>query len=229
MKTILYLILICNYCVLHAQNNFPIPPGTIQFKDSLFIDKSPVTNLMFIEYLTAKQFLESKGYDSFSEFQKETNGEFPIEMRTMIFPSPLLELYASNKYLKKKSYGSESKFKYHPVLNISKKQAMDYCEWRTNMVRHLWKYHEKFSMNKNLSDNITYKLASKNELELANALFYNLDKAVVLKKNLFSIKQEKEIEAFTLFPIRELTVSDEIFNNNSTYEYTGFRCVCEIK
>ena len=55
-------------------------------------------------------------------------------------PSPLLiEFYSSNKYLKRRGYGGETKFKYHPVLNVSKNQAAEYCKWRTEMVNHLWK------------------------------------------------------------------------------------------
>lgn len=62
MEKILILILLFNFYQLNAQENIDIvnPPGTIKLNDSLYIDKTPVTNLMFLEYLTAKNFLKKK-------------------------------------------------------------------------------------------------------------------------------------------------------------------------
>jgi len=37
------------------------PPGTIKLNDSLYIDCTPITNLMFLEYLADKDFLKKKG------------------------------------------------------------------------------------------------------------------------------------------------------------------------
>lgn len=231
MKKIIVLIIICNFCILNAQNDLESPPGTIQLNDSLFIDKSPVTNFMFIEYLTVKKTLEGKGFITFGQFTKVTNEKgFPLEMRIIKLPSPLLiEFYSNNNYLKRKGYGRESKFKYHPVLNVPKKQAIDFCKWRTEMVSHLWKNDEKHSKYKNLSDKISYRLATQNELELANTFFSNLNRAVDFKEKILKIKKEKEATDFTVFPIRELTISEQLFNNNSNFEFTGFRCVCEMK
>ena len=154
MKKIFVLLLIYNFNLLNAQSDLTIPPGTIQLNDNLFFDKSPVTNIMFVEYLTIKKVLENKGYSSFSQFIKDNNIKgFPKEMRVLRYPSPLLiQFYSSNKYLKRKGYGRKYKFRYHPVLNISKKQAIDFCKWRTEMVSHLWLNDEKYSSIKNQSN-----------------------------------------------------------------------------
>ncbi len=231
MKKIIALLIICNFYLLNAQNDFVMPPGTLQLNDSLFIDKSPVTNLIFLEYLTVKKALKSKGYTSFSDFTKQTNERgFPMEMKTIRYPSPLLiKFYLNNKYLKRKGYGREYKFRYHPVLNISKKKAIDFCKWRTEMVSHLWLNDEKYSSIKNQSDKISYRLATKNELILANTYFSNLEKVIKFKEKLLKIKQDKVTTRFTVFPINELTTSDQLFNDKSNFKFTGFRCVCELK
>lgn len=231
MKQIITFLIICNFHLLNAQNDLGIPPGTLQLNDSLFIDISPVTNLMFLEYLTVKEVLKSKGYTSVREFTKGTseNG-FPIEMRTLSYPSPLLiEFYLKNKYLKRKGYGREYKFRYHPVLNISKKQAIDFCKWRTEMVSHLWLNDEKYASIKYQSDKISYRLATKNELILANTYFSNLDRVIEFKEKLLKIKQDKITSEFTVFPVNELTTSEQLFNDKPSFEFTGFRCACELK
>lgn len=231
MKKTIILLLTCNILILNAQNDLFLPPGTIQMNDSLFIDKSPVTNLMFIEYLNVKKVLQNKGYSTFAEFTKATNEKgFPLEMRTTKIPSPLLiDFYSIKKYLSRKDYGKESKFKHHPVLNVSKKQAIDFCKWRTEMASHLWNNDEKYASLKSLSNKITYRLATKNELELAKTFFSNSNAFTVFKEKLFQIEPQKIATVFTLFPINEMTGSDELFNYQASFDYTGFRCVCEIK
>lgn len=228
MKKIIVLLLIGNFCLLNAQNNVAIPPGTIQLDDSIFFDISPVTNYMFTEYLTAKKVLRNKGYESFGEFVKKTNEKgFPIEMR-IIAPHLLIDFYSDNKFLTSNGYGLIYKFQYHPVLNVSKQQAIAFCQWRTEMVSHLWKYDEKHMSNKNLSNKISYRLATENELILAQTFFTNSNKIVEYKEQILTVKQEKIATQFTIFPVNEMTASEKLFNNKSNFEFTGFRCICEI-
>lgn len=229
MNKIITLLVICNFQLLIGQNELKIPPGTIKLNNSLFIDQSPVTNLMWIEYLTIKKILKNKGYSSFEKFTKETNENgFPKDMNTLNLPL-LINLYSKNKYLKRKKYGREYKYSNHPVLNISKEQATDFCKWRTEMVSHLWLYDDRYSSIKNQSNKILYRLADKNELDFAYAYFSNLDRVIEYEKNLFIIKQDKITTNFIIFPVNELTVSQQLFNYMPNFEFTGFRCICEIK
>ncbi|NDP26610.1 MAG: SUMF1/EgtB/PvdO family nonheme iron enzyme [Flavobacterium sp.] len=228
MKKTLIFLFICNFCTLNAQNNIDIPPGAIQLNDSIFIDISPVTNYMFTEYLTAKKVLRNKGYESFGEFVKKTNEKgFPIEMR-IIAPHLLIDFYSDNKFLTSNEYGLIYKFQNHPVLNASKKQAIDYCKWRTEMVSHLWKYDEKHMSNKNLSNKINCRLATENELILAKTFFTNSNKIGEFNEKILTVKQEKFATQFTIFPVNEMTASEKLFNNKSNFEFTGFRCICEM-
>lgn len=216
--------------ILSSQDEGIIPPGTIKLNDSVFIDKSPVTNIMFSEYLNGKKVLNDKGYDFFNEFTAATNESgFPSEFIRLRIPSPLLiEFYANDKFLNKKGYATESKYTDFPVLNVPKTIAMNYCKWRTEMVSHLWMYDEKYATVKDLAEKIVYRLATKEELLNASSIYSNSGNLVTFKGKLLKIKEEIQSNKFSVFPISEMTLSDEFFNDQEDYEYIGFRCICEI-
>lgn len=219
-----------NLNLLFCQDEVIIPPGTLKLNDSVFIDKSPVSNIMFSEYLNVKKVLKNKGYNSFNEFTAETNESgFPLEFRILRIPSPLLiEFYANDKFLNKKGYATESKYTDFPVLNVPKTIAMNYCKWRTEMVSHLWMYDEKYATVKDLAEKIVYRLATKEELLNASSIYSNSGNLVTFKGKLLKIKEEIQSNKFSVFPISEMTLSDEFFNDQEDYEYIGFRCICEI-
>ena len=230
MKTLILALLIhFNFCILNAQSDIVIPPGTIKIKDSLFIDKSPVTNMMFSEYLLMRARVEHQGYSTFSEFAKDaTERNEPIKNEAQLYPSfSLIDFYSNQEDLKYRPYVMDSKYRHHPILNVTKQQASDFCKWRTEMVIYLWNT-EKYASNI-LSDKISYRLATKNELTHAYTFFSNSNSVLVFEKSIFKIKQQKETSEFLMFPITEMTLSDQLFNDHSNYKFMGFRCVCEIK
>lgn len=225
------LLLLCPFCFLNAQRDLTLPPGTIALNDSLFIDKSPVTNRMFNEYLTVKNVLKNKGYSSFSQYVVEDKiTGFPDEMREFYYPSPfLIDLYSNITNLTRNGYHKDPKYKNHPVLNISTEQAMDYCRWRTEMVQHLWTYDATHAAKKNLATKINYRLITKDELIRAKQNLSNSKKINEFKANLLKIKIQKEVTQFSIFPINEMTTTEEVVFEVSDFEYSGFRCVCETK
>lgn len=228
MKIIITVFLIFNFSILKAQDSLRIPPGTIKLNDSLFIDQTPVTNFMFLEYLAGKKSLNSMGYSRFSHFAKTTN-ETGFPKYAMSFPSTyLIEFYSDKKYLRRKQY-AEFKFKYHPVLNISKKEATDYCQWRTDMVRHLYKYHEKQELNRDLANKISYRLVTNDELINAKNFFSNSNTLTEFNENLLKMELQDELTGFVIFPINEMTQSEPLINEKLDADFIGFRCVCEIK
>ena len=230
MKTMITaLLLYFNFSILNAQNDILIPPGTIKINDSLFIDKSPVTNMMFNEYLLMRTRVENQGYSTFSEFAKDaTERNEPIKNEAQLYPSfSLIHFYSNQEDLKHRPYVMNYKYRHHPILNVTKKQASDFCKWRTEMVTYLWNT-QKYTSNI-LSDKISYRLATKNELTHAYTFFSNSNSVMVFEKSIFKIKEQKDTEEFLIFPITEVTLSDQLFTNDSNYKYMGFRCVCEIK
>ena len=58
MVKISVLLCVLGFHLTKAQNTIVNPPGTLKLNDSLFIDKTPVTNMMFIEYLIEKDELK---------------------------------------------------------------------------------------------------------------------------------------------------------------------------
>jgi hypothetical protein len=232
MVKISLLLCIFSFYLLQAQNTIVNPPGTLKLNDSLYIDKAPVTNFMFIVYLDEKEELKEKGYSTLSEYHTDTiQSGFPKEMsNSILLPSPfLIEFYSENKYLGRKGYGKKQEFRNHPVLTITKARASDYCAWRTEKVRYLWLNDPKYAANKVQAERIAYRLPTKNELISAKTYFTSINKAIMYRRRLFRIIDEKVPTDFYVFPIDELTASEEIFNEDPTHDYTGFRCVCELK
>jgi len=232
MVKISVLLCVLGFHLTKAQNTIVNPPGTLKLNDSLFIDRTPVTNIMFIEYLDEKEELKEKGYSSLSEYFADTiQSGFPKEMtNSLLLPSQfLIDFYSKNKYLRRKLYGKKHEFENHPLLTITKARAIDYCEWRTEKVRYLWLNHPKFSSNRFQAEKIAYRLPTKDELISAKTYFTSINKVIIYRRRLFRIIDKKVPADFTVFPIDELTASEEIFNEDPSHDYTGFRCVCELK
>ncbi len=223
--TILPLVLLLpSFYIIQAQ----VPPGTIILNDSTYIDRSPVTNEMYIEYLNYKEFLKEKGGSSFKDFIEyidEKTNTFP----TLISPILLKDFYANNKYFIKKKYYNHNRYDKHPLLNITKKQAAEYCEWRSKMVNHLWV--NKFYLTNIKTDIINYRLPKENELIEAKYFFTHSKKIIELNQELLKIKTNKLLtNYFIIFPINEFTDDDgKLFNKKSNSAHTGFRCICEFK
>lgn len=230
MKKIALLILLFSFSSLcYSQAKFETPPGTIFLKDSIYIDRTPVTNRMFLEYLTAKNDLRKKGFTSFKEYH--TTEDKILNRLIILYPSYLKNLDREGSLLTKKNYFENTKFESSPVLNISKEQAEDYCNWRTEMVTYLW-------LKNNIVENqkIAYRLPTKKELATSKEIF--------TEKKLFSFYDGKDPsrfkpystqDNFALFNISEYTSSENVYGENwrsvTPLEFpndvTGFRCACE--
>ena len=233
MKKILVLILVLNLTseFVLSQEKFETPPGTIFLKDNLFIDKTPVTNIMFLEYLTVKDIIRKKGFNSFSDFHKSTDEKF--DKLIILYPSYLETLNQKDSFLTKKNYFENTKYEYFPVLRITKEQAMDFCKWRTEMVLYSW-----VNKNKTINYNINYRLPQEAEMNLAKEYFSQRNKFEFhYGKNPTKFKTDKNVNSFIIYNISEFTISENIFGNNwknnspteFPNEITGFRCVCEIQ
>ena len=209
------------------------PPGTIQVKPGFFIDKTPVTNLMFMEYLKAKHFLAEKGFQTFTEYQEST--EDTIKSLNYIFLSPLLQLETAHGEIYKKAYLED--YRYHPALGVTKEEAEDYCSWRSEMVSYLWQTNPKHIAKKDYAGRINYRLPFNEELASAKNYFQDREQLVLVKgKNPSKFKTSAHPKDFTLFKISEYTQTETLYGENYKgkvpdsfpNDVTGFRCVCEI-
>ncbi|RKS42765.1 sulfatase-modifying factor enzyme 1 [Gillisia mitskevichiae] len=228
---ILFLIFNVTSTYLFSQENLKIPPGTIFLKDNLFIDKVPVNNLMFLEYLTAKHFIRKKGFESFADLHNSTDKKF--DRVRLLYPSFLKNLNKKGSLLTRKNYFENYKYKYSPVLNVTKKQAIDYCNWRTEMVLYLWS-----NENENVNYKINYRLPQESEMILAKEYFSKGNKFKLIDgENPTKFKTMNIEKNFVLYNISEFTMSEIVFGENwknitpneFPNDITGFRCVCEIQ
>ncbi|QED37931.1 formylglycine-generating enzyme family protein [Antarcticibacterium arcticum] len=209
------------------------PPGTIQVNSELYIDKTPVTNLMFMEYLKVKHFLAGKGFQTFKEYQEST--EDTIKSLNYLYLSPLVNLETAHGEIYKKAYIED--YKYHPVLGITKEEAEDYCSWRSGMVSYLWQTNPKHIAKRDYASRINYRLPFNEELAAAKNYFQDKEQLLLVKgKNPVRFKTTKNPKDFTLFKISEYTQTDTLYGENYKgivpesfpNDVTGFRCVCEI-
>lgn len=226
------IIIFFSSCFAYGQS--VNPPGTIKLNDSLYIDSTPITNVMFIEYLTAKDFLKKKGFESYKNFS-ETHPEtvYSVDvLEEFDYPSPfLINITPSSKYLKRKKYHVDTLYLDHPVLNIAKEQAIDFCQWRTEVVKDLWLHQEDDEGKKDLATKIRYRLPSRNELLEAKNWFRTKNELINFKdQKLLKTYFEYYPKGYRTLPILEFTKADDLFINEGVNKrkFIGFRCVCEI-
>jgi len=210
------------------------PPGTIPLNSALYIDKTPVTNLMFMEYLKAKHFLAEKGFQTFKEYQVAT-GEDTIKSWNYAYLSPLVNLESAHGEIYKKAYIED--FRYHPVLGVTKEEAEDFCSWRSGMVSYLWKTNPKHIAKRDYAARINYRLPFNEEFASAKNYFKDKEQLRLVKgKTPARFKTTGNPKYFTLFKISEYTQTDTLYGENYKgivpesfpNDVTGFRCICEI-
>jgi len=215
MKNLILFIFLLPLLLVSQNNNikFMSPPGTIKLSDNFFIDVAPVDNIMY------KEFLYKDSLASQELLQSRNKNLFVIITDSA------------------SSYFEDPKYIYFPVLKISKKEAINYCKWRTDMVN---KYYKKRFNKRRIK--VEYRLPTSDEFIKA------IDKFGYSKKKLqrfpyfpmytyrkkYRKKPKKAI--FLKNNLSEYTIDSIPFGSNWKKEtnfkaannYTGFRCVCEI-
>ncbi|WP_299684705.1 SUMF1/EgtB/PvdO family nonheme iron enzyme [uncultured Dokdonia sp.] len=225
-----------------------IPPGTLKINDSLYIDQTPVTNVMYLEFLhTLQSFWTLEKHEEFKTAPKFNRQEIkhsaqaisssakPLFLEMSITKDAMIDntITASLKYLWTPDYSQ------YPVLQITKEQAEMFCLWRTDIVMYLYGRSKTKKKRNKYPKEITYRLPTQEELKQATLFFE--------EKRKFSITKEKspleldvrdiKFRHFTFFNVSEYTTDSITFGSNwrnktpTTFpnDYTGFRCICEVK
>jgi hypothetical protein len=206
------------------------PPATLKVNEGFFIERIPVTNLMMVEFEVFKEVMREKGFTGIQEYL-DYRATSSSELR---IPTYYLESYNNDDQLQEEDYYENGKFLNHPVLTVSKETAADYCDWRTKMTRHLWRNDLESLYKVQVANKMNFRLPTLEELENATTVFDERGDHNYLKKSkIWNIRLTKEDERFTLYSIAEFTAGDEKFTDHLSkkddFEYTGFRCICEIK
>ena len=124
-----------------------VPPGTVQVRDSLYIDKMEVTNAMWQDFTEGWLLSQENDTATYKKMKPDITVWYSLK-------------YDHENY--EKSYASSASFAEFPVVGISYEQAVAFCEWRTERVN---EYLEKISDAK--IRNVVYRLPTEAEWELA--------------------------------------------------------------
>ncbi|AZQ43965.1 SUMF1/EgtB/PvdO family nonheme iron enzyme [Nonlabens ponticola] len=228
-----------------------VPPGTIKVNDSLYIDRVPVTNLMYNEFLdnlenywSMKKHDRMKNYPRYklsadTVFQPWTGNTRLYMEATFQDPKAVVE-----RNLQLGSYSSSPQYKYHPAVNVSKFQAELFCFWRTDLANAVFAMRSNNkSKRSKFPYKVTYRLPTASEMvdieNTVNArgeMVYYQDEIFSAPLGIYTFKSLQESGKLVIMELNEIG-QDKVYNPlfNEPLQYyepselkTGFRCVCEV-
>lgn len=226
-----------------------IPPGTIKLTDNLYIDRVPVTNKMYDEFLdhlenywSEKKHEKMKSYAAYgldpdSVFQPY-NGNTRQLMGATLDPKLLV-----HSKLDMNNYMSHPYYQWHPVIHVSKEKAELFCKWRTDMVNAVYGIRSKNEKQRVIYPiKVSYRLPSENEMIAAQNLLDKKFKLLVYQEEIYNyagdfykfkrIQDENHMAVYEMKEISKAGPYLPIYKSLSYYENeelnTGFRCICEV-
>lgn len=108
-----------NSSKVRKKMNKKTPPGTVWVRDSLYIDANEVRNVDYREYLFSLNKSKKKNSTEYKNAMLDT-----LVWRTPeAYNEPYVELYLRHPA-----------YKEYPIVGVSHKQAIDFCNWRTDRV-----------------------------------------------------------------------------------------------
>jgi formylglycine-generating enzyme required for sulfatase activity len=159
-KSISFLLVVAVTVLLSgfSKKNVENPPGTIQFEENLFIDKSEIRNIDYREYL---YWIKANMGETSQEYLKA----LPDDSQKI-----KLLFHGNNKIqeMNLEYYFKHPSFNNYPLVAISYEQAFDYCIWRTDRVNEtIFRAKNKKKNSNELDEDIPkvfkYRLPTKNE------------------------------------------------------------------
>ena len=210
-----------------------IPPGTIKINDSLFIDKTPISNLSYAEFEKSI----SMGWNLQTKDSIKKMPNYGIDLKNLNeFPGTNVDYTFYNSIKRNRidtindkviNYSYHPKYSSNPVLNISKENAELFCLWRTDMVDLAIASKSKTINERNdFPNKVTYRLPTNQELMVAEAYFKNKKLLKVSNLDLpINMIFDSVKEKFYLVNLYE-TNSNEVKDKRT--KPSIFRCICEI-
>ncbi|MDH5598302.1 MAG: formylglycine-generating enzyme family protein [Cyclobacteriaceae bacterium] len=160
------------------------PPNGVYLYDNVFIDKTEISNLAYLEYLS---HIRKDSTESFYNSQLPDSLCYQVKLQPNDSINPFIYHYF--RY---------PGFRFYPVIGVSYEQALNYCKWRGEVVTESFAkgdYHSKFPKLKDFDIIVEYRLPTKEEWELAalgglNFLDfpYGVDRPIKNKYYSFKIK-----------------------------------------
>lgn len=169
------------------------PPGTLLLRDSLFMDKTEVTNLDWQEYV---YWLTLKYKRDYPEIVDKALPDTLVWRTLLAYSEP----YVMNYY----RHPAYAQF---PVVGVTYRQAMDYCRWRSDRVEEAVNRGDNKQWKKYAGKKVTYRLPSPAEWAYAAA--------AGLDTTLYPFGYEEEADRFgvTKYHVKRPNVSTH-YNTN---------------
>ncbi|SCY14702.1 Sulfatase-modifying factor enzyme 1 [Nonlabens sp. Hel1_33_55] len=232
-------------------NAIDVPPGTIKVNDTLYVDRVPVTNLMYNEFLdNLENYWSMKKHERMQFYPR-----YDLSQDTVFQPwtgNTRLYMEATyedpkatvNKQLKLGEYSKNPRYSYHPVINISKFQAELFCLWRSDLSNAVYAIRSK-SENKRarFPFKVNYRLPTQeemlsveNELKGRERVRYYQDDIYSAMASTLTFKELQENGNMIILELKEIAQNGTylpLFNvplqfYDEAQLKTGFRCVCEV-
>lgn len=140
MNKILIVILVIIFNAAVAQPKLPSPPNCVWLSDSLFIDRTEIANIQWLEYL----------------YRLERDSSRDIFFKAIPDKSVWKSIDRSGEL--DSVYLQSPEYRYFSLVGVSYEQAIEYCQWRSKAVEKSWG-HPEFS--------VYYRLPTEKEWELA--------------------------------------------------------------
>jgi hypothetical protein len=223
------------------------PPNTVMLTDKLFIDKTPITNSDWQEYLFAvcNGRIETNMDIPYLNKNKEchfvANDSIAKTVEKLFKSTEFIDYYLQDWRFNANSKAEKEKYKktisvsfpentimdykfaplYHPVLGVNLKEAEDYCEWRTKVVMYFMSIQSNRKRKKEYSK-IQFRVPTNEEVDLAKSKYPSLsEQAHYISKPEFDLK-------FLNNKFVELTTNNAVDSLKITDKKIGFRCACDI-
>lgn len=144
--------------VISYFNKMVNPTGTVKITDQLYMDETEITNFNWQEYV---MWLENKHGKNAEEYKNALPD-------TLVWRNKESQNEPYVQY-----YYSHPAYKEFPVIGISYEQAVQYCKWRTERVKELFKTKALTDKKNVYPTNFEYRLPTKEEWEAAAKIGYS--------------------------------------------------------
>lgn len=134
------------------------PTGTVKINDQLYMDETEITNFNWQEYV---MWLANK------------HGKTAVEYKNALPDTLVWRNKESQNEPYVQYYYSHPAYKEFPVIGISYEQAVQYCKWRTERVKELFKTKQLTDKKNVYPSNFEYRLPTKEEWEAAAKIGYS--------------------------------------------------------
>lgn len=169
------------------------PPGTILLRDSLYMDRTEITNLDWREYV---YWLTLKYNRDYPEIIDKALPDTLVWLNPLAYGEPY-----------RMAYYRHPAYSEYPVVGVTYRQVMDYCKWRSERVEEVIAGGDKQWKNF-AGKKVTYRLPSPEEWTFAAAA--GLDTTIYP----FGYEEEADRFGITKYQLKRPNVST-YYNKNT--------------